>query len=241
MVRAVKISYSILTTPRKEPYLERTIKSLEQTGFFQNPENLPLRLVTTIPDSGYVEAYRKDSRFCIEDISRRELSERIWLSAGDALRETWGHYRCLHPDRANPDTSGILVLEDDIQFARNWMECLQAVIEELASLNGRRWLLTLYSPNTKEPLEAYQAGRKWASRPYTGFFGPQAIYYPLGVRDEYMAYLTGHPIEKPHDLTLAEVMKALRIPMFTTAPCLVQHMEVPSGGVTDHKSESFLE
>lgn len=237
----MKISYSILTSPRKEPYLEQTIKSLEHTGFFEQTENLPLRLVTTIPNSDYVGEYKKDARFCVEDISRRELTERSWLAAGDALRETWGHYRCLHPDRANLDAGGLVVFEDDLQFAKNWTKRLEELVDELGTLYGRRWLLTLYSPNTKEPLEAYQAGRKWVSRPYNGFFGPQAIYYPLGVRDEYMAYLTGHPIDKPHDLALAEVMKALRIPMFTSAPCLVQHVEVPSGSVTDHKSESFIE
>ncbi len=238
-MKMTKISYSILTTPRKEQYLERTIKSLSETGFFDDAGNLPLRLVTTTPESEYVNAYKGDSRFCVEEISRGELAEKAWLAAGDALRETWGHYRCLHPDRANPDTSGILVLEDDLQFAENWLERLQVVTDELAGPYGRRWLLTLYSPGGKESLEAYEAGRNWAWRPYAGFFGPQAIYYPLGVRDEYLAYLTGHPIDKPHDLALAEVMKALRIPMFTSAPCLVQHTEVLSDGTPSHRSESF--
>lgn len=237
----MKVSYSILTSPRKVPYLAETLKSLEQTGFFENLDNLPLRLVTTIPDSGYVDAYKNDSRFCIEEMTRRELSERAWRAAGDALRDTWGHYRCLHHERANPDSSGILVMEDDLRFSKDWMGRLQTLVAELTSIHGRRWLLTLYSPNTKEPLEAHQAGRLWASRPYNGFYGPQAVYYPLGVRDEYMAYLTGHPIEKPHDLVLGEVMEALRIPMFTSAPCLVQHMEVSSGSSPVHRSGSFIE
>lgn len=236
----MKISYTILTTPRKEPYLERTIKSLELTGFFQDPENLPLRLVTNTPESDYIDAYKKDARFYVEEMTRRELSERLWRAAGDALRETWGHYRCLDPDRANPDSTGIVVLEDDLQFSKDWIKSLREIVEGLHGINGRRLLLTLYSPNTREPLEAHQAGRKWVSRPYSGFYGPQAIYYPLGVRDEYMAYLTGHPIDAPHDLALGEVMKALRIPMFTSAPCLVQHMEVAPENGSVHRSESFI-
>lgn len=231
----MKISYSILTSPKKEPYLARTVGSLEQTGFFENVDNLPIRLVTTIPDSQYVDVYKNDARFYIEEMTRRELSEKDWLATGNALRETWGHHRCLDPDRVNPDVAGILVLEDDLQFSKTWMKRFHEVLKDLANLHGRRWLLTLYSPHTKEPLEAHQAGRRWASRPYNGFYGSQAIYYPLGVRDEYMAYLTGHPIDKPHDLALAEVMHALRIPMFTSAPCLVQHQE------SQHKSESFIE
>lgn len=238
---AWKISYSILTSPKKEPYLDRTIKSLEETGFFENIDNLPLRIVPSIPDSAYLEKYTNDSRFCVEDMTRREASERMWAAAGEALRETWGHYRCLHPDRANPDSTHLLVLEDDIKFGKDWLTRLAAVVDELISLHGRRWLLTLYTPQTTEPLDAFKAGRRWASRPYNGFYGSQAILYPLGVRDEYMAYLTARPLDKPHDLALADVMKHLRIPMFTSAPCLVQHMELAAGGAKVHRSDSFIE
>lgn len=238
---AWKISYSITTGPRGEPYLDRTIESLEKSGFFENKENLPLRLVPHNLDSKYLDAYRKDKRFYVEEISPREACERMWSQAGAPLRETWGHYRCLHPERAAIDANGVLVLEDDLKFGKEWLVKLQATANELASLYGRRWLLTLYSPGTREPIDASRTGVRRVVRSYNGFYGSQAILYPLGVRDEYMAYIAGHPTDKPHDLMLPEAMKALNIPLFTSAPCLVQHVELDSGEMKAHHSDSFVE
>lgn len=233
-----KISYTIMTSPRKESYLERTIQSLAQTGFFDQKENWPVRLLSSTPDTEHLDSYRKDSRFYIEEMTEKESSERIWSAAGEGLRETWTHYRCLHPDRVNIDSSGVLVLEDDLKFSKTWMKTVSRTVDEIVSLYGRRWLLSLYSPNTKEPLEASRAGSRWLSRPYEGFYGSQAILYPLGVRDEYLAYLTAKPLHNPHDLNLPVVMKDLHIPILTTAPCLVQHAELGDG---IHRSESFIE
>jgi hypothetical protein len=241
--RAVKISYSILTTPRQEPYLKDTLRSLDETGFFDKPEHFPLRLICGSLDSSHVEEYRNDSRFHIDRMSEVEAEQKMFSIAGVALRCTWGHHRALHYDKANPDCDAVLVMEDDLKFARGWLKHMQSAVQEIISLYGRRWLLTLYVPQFKEPLEAYRAGKKWISRGYAGFYGAQAILYPLGVRDSYMAYLTGHPVNLPHDLALPEVMKALGIPMFTTAPCLVQHTGKIKQGVSSgfHISESFLD
>lgn len=241
--RVVKISYSILTTPRQEPYLKDTLRSLEETGFFDKPENFPVRLICGSPDSSHVEEYQNDSRFHIDRMSEAEAEQRMFPIAGVALRATWGHHRALHHDKANADCDAVLVMEDDLKFAMGWLKHMQSAVQEIISLYGRRWLLTLYVPQLKEPLEAYRAGKKWTSRSYLGFYGAQAILYPLGVRDAYMAYLAGHTLHLPHDLALPEVMKVLGIPMFTTAPCLVQHMGKVKQGVSGgmHRSESFQE
>lgn len=239
----MKLSFSILTTPRQEPYLENTIRSLDSTGFFDSGANLPLRLVCGSPDSSHLNAYRNDSRFQIHEMSQEEADQRMFNIAGVALRATWGHHRCLHHERANPDADAILVMEDDIKFAQGWLLHLKVAVSEIVNRHGRRWLLSLYAPHFKEPLEAYRDGKKWLPRDYKGFYGAQAILYPLGVRDSYLAYLAGHPVNLPHDLALPDVMKALGIPIFTTAPCLVQHMGAVKQGVSGgmHRSDSFQE
>lgn len=239
----MKISYSILTTPRQEPYLKNTLRSLEATGFFDKPERLPLRLICGSPDSSHLNEYQHDARYEIDPMSAREAEERMFPIAGVALRATWGHHRCLHHEKASPDCDAVLVMEDDIKFSMGWLGHLEAAVREIVGLHGRRWLLSLYTPHLKEPLQAYRAGKKWIRREYAGFYGAQAILYPVSVRDSYLAYLAGHTLNLPHDLALPEVMKTLNIPIFTTAPCLVQHMGKVKQGVSSgyHVSESFIE
>lgn len=238
-----KISYTILTKPRKDPYLEKMLSVMESTGFFINPENLPVRLVSGDLDGSYLKAYRTDDRFTVVDLERDEAKRLMWSAAGEALRETLGHHRCLHPRRANQGSDAVLVMEDDLIFGSGWVAGLAETVEEIVKVHDRRWLLSLYSPGSKEPLVAYEAGKRLISRPYAGFYGPQALLYPVGIRDSYMAYLKARQIPKPHDLALAEVMQALEVPMFSTAPCLVQHVEqAPEGSkMKIHHSESFIE
>lgn len=242
MMEAVfKISINILTYGRREPYLQRLMSSLEQTDVLGVIHNIPIRLVPMSIESSYLDKYRNDGRFCVEDIGPEEASERPWSEAGEPLREKLGHYRCLHPERANADTSALLVLEDDVKLSMGWFDHLMKAMGEVVNVYGRRWLLSLYSPMSNGPCQAALEGRLWTSRPYEGFFGSQAILYPLGVRDEYMAYSTARPSSKPHDLMLSDVMRDLKIPILTTAPCLAQHTEVDLQGLPSHRSESFVE
>lgn len=236
------VSHTILTTPRREPYLERTLKSLMGTRFFDDNAKLPLRLVAGSPQLEHLDPYRKDPRLLVDDMPKEEAEGLLFSSAGVPLRATWGHHRCLHPWRAKPGSDAVLVMEDDISFARDWMSDLDATIEGLISASGNRWALSLYTPHSREPLDAHKAGRRWITPAYEHFYGAQAILYPVGIRDEYMAYLVDHTIHKPHDLALPQVLRALGIPLYATAPCLVQHMGSVSQGVSGsfHRSDSFL-
>lgn len=236
----MKISYSILTTPRKEPYLRRTLAALDKGGFFS--KNGPLHLVAGSPDPEHLNPYRNDNRFVVHDMPKDEADGLLFQHAGVALRATWGHHRALHPWRVNDGSEAHLVMEDDISFTANWTEKLQEIADGILKAFGKRWVLCLYTPQSKEPLDAFNSGKKWIMRKYEGFYGAQAILYTNRARDEYLAYLVDHTIHMPHDLAMPEAMKKIGIPILATAPCLVQHMGSVTQGVSAsfHSSESFL-
>jgi hypothetical protein len=239
----VKVSYSILTTPRKEPYLQRTLASIEKSGFFKDPNCIPLNLIAGSPNPEHLNPYRHDSRFAVHDMTKDEADSHIFEHAGVALRATWGHRRCLHSWRANDGCEAVCVMEDDVHVTSDFVVKVAAVVKDVRKNFGGRWVLSLYTPQSKEPFDAMNQGKKWIMRGYAGFYGAQGIVYPNRVRDEYISYLADHTINLPHDLAMPEVMKKLGIPLLGSAPCLVQHMGSVSQGVSGpyHRSESFQE
>lgn len=239
----MKISYTILTTPRKEPYLQRTLASLDKSGFFEQRENLPLHLVAGSPEPEHLNPYRHDDRFFVHDMTKDEAGRLIFDVAGVALRATWGHRRCLHPWRVNEGADTVLVMEDDIQVTSQFTTKLKATAVEIWKKFGARWVMTCYTPQSPAPLEAMKAGKKWIFRGHDGYYGAQALLYPTRARDEYMMYLADHVLNLPHDLALPVVLKTLGIPLLGSAPCLVQHMGSVTQGVSAsyHRSESFIE
>lgn len=258
--RKFRISYTILTTPRKEQYLENTVQSLYKTGFFNRPENLPLQIVSGAPDSSHLRPFLSDPSFVVDQMSEEEAREFHWHGSGVPLRVVKGHRRCLHPLRAIPGASFVMVMEDDIRFAQGWIQRLERTLEEITARFSDRFLLSLYAPGSSEPenaLEAYRKGHKWIQRSYDSFYGTQAILYPVVVRDTFMyetavrpddikPSLPGKEMDRPYglpyDLMLPAVMKALGIPILSTVPCLVQHVgRSTSINSPWHESASFLE
>jgi|SRR5579871_2883667 len=237
-----KITYSVITVPRKEPYLLNLVENLKTTGFFADSKNLPLRLVAGSPDCSYLLSYSDPEMFLVDPMGYEEAKKTSWGIAGLALRATMGHRRCLDQNRVNPGSSYILVMEDDIKFADGWIVRFSEILEEAISVYSNRFILSLYTPGSPTPLDAYRSGKKWILRSHSEFYGVQAVLFPLAVRDEFMKESTERPTFLPHDLSLGKVLGKLGIPILSTAPCLVQHVgRVSSAECAWHDSKSFLE
>lgn len=253
------ISYSIVTYPRNERYLDQTIKSLSDTGFFGHPEHLPLRLVGGSPDSSHLKQYLSDRRFLVDPMSEEEAREFHWHGSSGGLRAIKGHRRCLHPFRVLPGTSFLMVMEDDIRFAKDWIPRFKNTLTEIIQRFSDKFLLSLYTQgfsNKESQLDALRSGRSWIYSLHDCFYGVQAVLYPFVVRDVFM-YETSvrpddvkasqpekamsRPYGRPHDISLAATMKSLNIPILAAAPCLVQHIGHSSGANSPpHQSENFL-
>jgi hypothetical protein len=253
-----KVSFTIVTAPRKENYLDQTIKSLEQTGFFSDRRNLPLRLVAGSPEP-HLERFKSDrNRFLVDEMSEAEAKEWHWHGSGLGLRASKGHRRALHPLRTRCGSQFVCIFEEDLRFASGWMGHLEKGLEEAVKRHGDRFLLSLYTPEETGPLEVYKKGRNLYERTYR-FYGIQGVIWPNVVRETFMYETAVRPIDqdrgpgktmdrayhKPHDEMVGLTMEALKIPILATAPCLVQHIGIVSNsGTSDayiHRSKSFLE
>lgn len=255
-----RVSYTIVTYPRPAAYLDKTIKSLESTGFFKASERLPLWLVGGSPDSSHLKPYLSDKRFLVDPMTDQEAKDSHWHIAGGGYRAIIGHRRALHPLKVNPGAQYILVMEDDIQFAKGWIPRFEKTLKEVIKKFSDRFLLSLYSPGDGAQLDpvllAYKSGKLWVDRVSEKFYGVQGILYPTIIRDAYIYETSARPIDQergpgksmdrayghPHDLLLPMTMGQLRIPIVATAPSLVQHIGLESGAQSpEHTSKSFLE
>jgi hypothetical protein len=253
-----RVSYSVVTAPRKEDYLDRTIRSLEETGFFNDPRNLPLRLVAGSPEP-HLERFKSDRRrFIVDEMSENEAKEWHWHGSGLGLRASKGHRRAMHPFRARFGSDFVCIFEEDLQFAKGWMGHLEKGLESCVRKYGDRFLLSLYTPEETGPMEAHRNGRDVYERTYR-FYGIQGVLWPNIVREAFMYHTAVRPIdqergpgktmdrayEKPHDEMIGLTLEALKVPILATAPCLVQHMgTISNAGTSDshiHRSKSFLE
>jgi hypothetical protein len=253
-----KISYTIVTAPRKENYLDRTISSLEETGFFKEARNLPLRLVAGSPEP-HLDRFKRDRvRFLVDEMTESEAREWHWHGSGLGLRASKGHRRAMHPFRAKLGSQFTCIFEEDLKFCDGWMKRLDKCLEACIQKYKDRFLLSLYTPEETGPMDAYQNGRLLYERTYR-FYGIQGVLWPNVVREAFMYETSVRPIDqdrgpgktmdrtyqKPHDEMIGLTLESMRVPILATAPCLVQHVGTVSNAGTSetfiHRSKSFLE
>lgn len=229
-----KIQFSILTDP--SPYLDETIASLQRTGFFNRADNLPIRLVAGSPES-HLSKYKNDSRFVVDEMSQEEAREIHWHPSNGGLRCHKGHRRAMHPMRFRPGTTHLCIFECDLNFSEGWRERLDLVIREASSIYSDRFILSLYTPGDSSSVVEKSGKRLFVRGP--GFYGAQAILFPIAMCSAYIHETSSRPIDQegppgsfmdrtysiPYDFQLEKVfMGRFKVPILATAPCLVQHI-----------------
>lgn len=224
-----QITYAIMTATKEENRLEQTLESLEKTGFFDRPEHLPLRIIAGSSDCGYLEKYMYDSRFLVDPMSESEARQMRWKELGNALRRTAGHRRALDPKKVNPGSKYLMVFEDNVIFCKGWITRFERILEEVEKNYKEKFLLSLSVDGSQtSAIEAYRAGKLYIPLSYASFNTIQAMLYPFWVRDEYMSVTKMYPGELPHESAISKNMKAMEIPILTTAPSLVQKVGIQS-------------
>lgn len=230
-----KRAYAVVTIPRPKDYLGQTLKSLERSGFFDQPENLPLHLIAACPDDSHLAPYVDDPRFEVHRLTPDEAA--VWATLGTKPRCAFGHYITMGR-MLEREWDELLVFEDDVKVARGWMEYLEKVIPDVrATALPDKWVLSLYSFTAPRLRMAFMTGKRFLPVPLHKFWGTQGNVYPRSVVVGYRLYLLDICIRQQReavDVALIWFGNDHDLAFFTLVPSVVEHMGDMTTGQSDH-------
>lgn len=225
--KLITVNREALPTPTVN-YLPKMVASLREnvTGWEE------ITLMVGQIDTRYFEPFGFREVIPLKEYEQQGLAGHV------KVRSAYNYLRALtHGDMSQ----GVLVLEDDLIFTRDFNAKLAAVLLETI---GDEYALTLYTPNIELPNEPGLEQVK-----PTLFFGTQATYLTPGLRQGFAEYLSGwlaNPDAQLHDvaqdLALGRYCQEKVIPIFAANPNLVQHVGEQTTGCTigkAHVSRSF--
>jgi hypothetical protein len=241
----MRLTFGVVTCVRPKEYVHKTIESMGPDVF--GGENGPLTLSVGGPDSEYLARYADDPRFAVNRMTKGEAStyppfEKLSRSTRCSL----GEYRCLRKLLEGP-FDFTAVFEDDLEFALGWLPWLKKTLSELVASKGSRWVLALYLPHEEVKL-CYQKGMRWFETSRDRYFGSQALLFPRWAAEAMLPELLKevmHGDGVATDMVLARMLIDKGVPLYATAPCVVQHVGDVSVGcdpkaVFFHKAGVFV-
>jgi hypothetical protein len=244
-----RVAFGVVSTNRRwVNYLERTVRSLEGTGFFADPRRFTLRIFTDQECTDYIGSIGIKGSHSIHRITRaqwRGVRLSFGLGARFVQKIVWDHARALEGMPRFVDAAAIF--EDDVRFASGWLPRLDRILEAVVRAHGTRWALALFVPGFHEPLDAYRRGDLFIRYPRPSVVGSQAFAYSRSVAEEMSEYALRRYVRGrdrlPLDLMIGQFCKEMGVPLLAAAPCLVQHEgKVTAGGMGGNiATPSFIE
>lgn len=250
MTRAME--FAVITVPRNPFYLVDTVRSLKETGFFKDTNNLPLRLVCSgkfKESDENLNPFRNNTSFQIEHTNVDLLSIAKPTSAwnGALARDVCVNHRRGILGLAKSRSTHLCIFEDDIKLSMGWLPRLHETISDIEKSHGNRWILTLFARDTDEPLKKMDQGFKWypyEKRPYWGTLG---TVYPREIAISMEPSIWSDCImdyKYPIDELVGHYADKNKIPFLASAPSLVQHIGDISSGISKmgkRTSQGFVE
>ena len=232
------INLAISTVCRKENYLAATLESLLATS--SSADSQRVCLVAGSPVTTHLEGHRSHPKFTVVEIGPNTWA---WIKNSSLRhRATWNYYRCLTQCPAG--ARGTLIFEDDVRFAHGWQVYLIRILAALEERYGADFVLSLYT-SWGFVQEGYRNGQMFTEYPHEDFFGTQGMYFTAKTRQGFAKYLKAHGVvanEEAYDLLLRDYLRQVGLPLFATAPSLVQHVGKRSTGLGGwHESPAFVE
>lgn len=233
----MKIGYGIVTVNRPGNFIYQTIRSLEASGFFLHPENLPLRLYVGTTDAAYLARYAANPNFAIVPIPKSQMDLFKFDEITRGARCSLGHYWAMLNLLEIPGVEGAAVFEDDVRFARGWQTRLYRAVRDVPKKAGQDWIMSLYLSDF-EVRHHRKIGNLWFEVQKEKFFGSQAIYYPRPVLEDFLPILRETILlgKQATDMAVANYTRSVRpgTKLLTITPCLVQHIGNISVGCNPH-------
>jgi len=240
-------TYALLmrVAPRNPSYLAGSLQSLEESGALSFPRQLPCILSSTTPDASFLVQDRIRERFPFASIL---LPEREVSGIENAINTLYL--------ASSLDVTHVILCEDDIAFARGWMQYLDEWVRYFMLAEGV-WG-TLYAPYP-QVIDVLPT-RAWIY-PRDAFYGTQAIIMrrrDAGMIADLISMFYRQPEKFPWQYYEEEHWEDRKVRCFdfwvnecfsylypegvllATAPSLVQHTGISSTAMqTFHTAPSF--
>lgn len=226
------MNVAVITVDRPRNYIQKVISQL--------PKDLRLRVIVGSPSYGYLEQFRSNPRIEIIGVDLAEWDQ--VKSFGRAHRASWNYWRSLVYGARPGVKKGLLLLEDDVLAAKGWEPRFEKTIEQIETQYGEDYVLALFTNDSQfsEPV----SDKKYYTRyPAEKYAGSQAMYYSESVRTgfaEYLAVEGRESFRMGYDLVLREYLKRTGIPLFSTTPCLFEHIGEVGTGLWGTKDKSWF-
>jgi hypothetical protein len=226
------VDCAMMTLDREGQYIHQTLSSMDP--------HFRLTLFPGSPSSAYLEPYRTNRWIRVVETTPEDWT--LLEPMGPNQRAAWNYWRCL--TIGDSFHNGLLVFEDDVQFARGWRGRLFRTLHVIEADYGPNFVLALYACYSFVR-EAFQEGKLYHPYPAAAFYGTQAMYFTENLRRLFAEYLKAHGVDEyrmPHDLLLQAFLQETGYPLFATAPCLVQHIGKTTTGLGFfHQTDGFVE
>jgi hypothetical protein len=211
----MNVEVIVMSCNRSPAYLSETLRSYHETGGYDQGWPLPKVSMTPLSELAkikpeFVALERPEN---IARAKREGLSTDFDLSAYRRISANFAaaHGRLEHPGHY------FLLLEDDIRFAKGWIEKLEKVTFMISAGYGERWVLSLYHGKPATNKIALPDANFTKAKYYEG--GGEATLFSPEVVSEFSPEMYRHCFED-FPVFCAE----RNISMLTTLPSLVQHI-----------------
>ncbi|MFZ5805944.1 MAG: hypothetical protein ACOY3I_01870 [Verrucomicrobiota bacterium] len=227
---------AIVTALRARPFIHHTMASVTSADATIS-EHLPIHCFVDADNADFLERYKNIAQLIPLAPEETEIRAQ-WTDVRMAVM--YNFWRCFH--WFHDSAKKLLVCEDDISFAPDWIRKLQPIVEDIESKVGDLYALTLYSPyNWPEVIGNDEQPYVFMKK--VGFYGSQAMLYSPKARLLMENYLWKEGIEKlcpPADLRVRDGCMAEGIPLLSLTHSLVQHEGyITSGSIREEGDRSF--
>jgi hypothetical protein len=235
------IEYAIVTHNRVPAQIHNTLIRLKASGFFE-AHRLPLRIVVGCRDASYLDRYRDNPNFQVEEMPS-EFWDRYQL---DQLRPDYRAVAVHCHALRRVASPYMVVLEDDVSFAKGWADYVEKIILPRFLRIDQAGLVLLYTPEGPWILDRH-AGREVLIQETRNFYGAQGYLIPRDMALGYALYGIKCSFETPTeqkgliDILLDQYLRSENRSVWRSCPSLIQHegFANPNCGGT-HRSECFV-
>ena len=217
------ISIAIKTALREHDYLNTTLENLERGGVFESRHLVgKVQIIDT-------------SRSKIRQRISSNLLEKVRVNSPD--RDEWRTLQqnaqiALEAASQRMRAKWVLVLEDDIDVCKNFLE---SVYKWLQDHKSKRRRMYVFGANYQQILNAVQEGKSYWDYPVGAFYGAQACAWTREDAASIAAWLGSDPDyngarNNGHDMNLQVWGRQQNLNFFrASAPSFVQHIGERSG------------